>query len=128
MSAFSEKIAKPKTGLYRVADFEDNKEITHVISHLLEDQPMFEKKMDILCFEDTGRQLQLNITNAEFLITNFGDDPATWSGKRVTLALAPYGRESKLGIRLRLPDPNGDGAAAPTATPAATNLDDEIPF
>jgi hypothetical protein len=141
MSAYSEKIAKQKTGTFKVADFEPNKEITLTISDLLEDVPMFDKEVDLLCFQETGRQLQMNITNAEFLIDKFGDDPEKWNGKRVTLGLAPYGRENKLGIRVKLPGTSGDGAAAfgqnrgaPSSAPApmqtdpSASLDDEIPF
>ena len=83
MSAYSEKIARAKQqGLYKVADLlgMKDKQVTHTISHLLEDTAMFGREIDILCFVDTGKQLQVNITNGEFLINNFGEDPESWAG------------------------------------------------
>jgi len=75
MSAHSEKIARAKQqGLYKVADLL-GKEVTHTISHLLEDAAMFNREIDVLCFVDTARQLQVNITNGDWLINNFGEDP-----------------------------------------------------
>jgi hypothetical protein len=126
MSAYSEKIKRMReTGLYKVADFEGGKEVTHTIDRLLEDQVMFEREMDILCFTDTGRQLQVNVTNGETLIGLFGDDPDKWGGQRVTLYLAPYGKEGKLGIRLKAA--TGNGPTLPVRSRAA-EMDDEIPF
>ena len=59
MSAFSDRIRDQKNkGLYKVADFEGGKEVTHIISHLLEAVEMFGKEVDILNFSDTARQLQ----------------------------------------------------------------------
>jgi hypothetical protein len=132
MSAFSDRIRSQKSkGFYKVADLEGGKQITHTISHLLEEMEMFGKTVDILCFVDTGRQLQLNQTTAEFLLNALGDDPKTWPGKRVTLFLAEYeyDKEKKLGIRLKLPDASasGDGATLPTRA-GKGDLDDEIPF
>jgi hypothetical protein len=135
MSAFSDRVRSQKKGFFKVADFEGGKEETHVISHLDEEMEMFGKTMDILNFIDTGRQFQLNQTNAEFLLDAFGDDPQAWNGKRVTLHLAEYeyNREKKLGIRLKLPDApparaeTGDGAV-PVKRTRSADLDDEIPF
>jgi len=107
MSAYSEKIARAKQqGLYKVADLL-GKEVTHTISHLLEDAVMFNREMDILCFVDTGKQLQVNLTNGEWLIDNFGSDPNDWPGHRVTLFVGEYEfkkGETKQGIRLKRPD------------------------
>jgi hypothetical protein len=128
MSAFSERVrSQREKGLYKVADFESG-EKTHTISHLDEEMELYGKTMDILNFVDTGRQLQVNQTNAEFLLENFGDDPETYPGKRVTLYLADYeyNREVKKGIRLKLP---GAPAAGDGAVPTRrTDLDDEIPY
>ena len=52
---------------------------------------VFDDKKDVLCFEDTGRQLVLNVSNAETLIALFGDEPNNWAGRRVTLYLGSYG-------------------------------------
>ena len=84
MSAYSEKIAKQKeTGFYRVADFETVREVTHTMTYLLEDVPLFDgAKKDVLCFEDTARQFVLNVTNAETLLTVLGDDPNKWAGRQ----------------------------------------------
>jgi hypothetical protein len=131
MSAFSERIRSQKKGFYKVADLEGGSEITHVISHLLEAVPMFGKNVDILCFSDTGRQLQLNQTTAEYLIDKLGDNPEAWAGKRVCLYLASYEYEgeTKMGIRLKLPNApaSGDGAVVPVRA-RKDDLSDDIPF
>ena len=102
MSAYSEKVAKAKHGFYRVADFETVREVTHTIAYLLEDQVVFDgEKKDILCFEDTGRQLILNVTNAEMLIALFGDEPNGWAGRRVTLYRGSYGKDNKPCVRVK---------------------------
>jgi hypothetical protein len=120
MSAYSEKIARAKQqGLYKLSDFANGEEKTHTISCLLEDVVKFEREMDVLCFTDTGKQLQLNITNGSWLIDNFGDDPNDWGGHRVTLYVGEYefkGREKQRGIKLK--QPYGP----------ANNIDDEIPY
>jgi hypothetical protein len=136
MSEFSERIRSQKKGFYKVADLEGGIEVTHVISHLDENMEMFGKTVDVLNFVDTGRQFQLNQTNAEFLLDNFGDDPEAWNGKRVTLYLASYeyNRETKMGIRLKLPGSPafGDGQTRvlpPQPAPdRKRDLDDEVPF
>jgi hypothetical protein len=139
MSAFSERIRGQKKGFFKVADLEGG-EKTLTISHLDEEMEMFGKTVDILNFQETGQQLQLNQTTSEWLLENLGDDPEKYSGKRVTLYLAEYeyNREKKQGIRLRLPGTptpkltvSGDGQAHVRPAPAAdrkTDLDDEIPF
>ena len=134
MSAFSERIRDQKQGFYKVADFEGGKELTHTISHLDEAVEMFKKTVDILNFSDTARQLQLNQTNAEFLLDTFGDDPNTYRGKQVTLYLAEYEYkdEKKLGIRLKRADTAAAAASAERArvrlAGGRTAMDDEIPF
>ena len=141
MSAFSERIRNSTRGFLKVSDLEGGKEVTHTISHLDEEMEMFGKTLDILNFSDTGKQLSLNQTNAEFLLDAFGDDTEKWAGQAVTLYLAEYefNKEKKLGIRLKkaaakegvviLPT-RGDGASK-TPTRSASrkaDLDDEIPF
>jgi hypothetical protein len=140
MSAFSERIRSQKKGLFKVADLEGGKELTLTISHLDEEMEMFGKTVDILNFQETGQQLQLNFTTAEFLLDNFGDDPSNYADKKVTLYLAnyEYNRETKLGIRLKLPGlpaavlaaeqhQRGDGQTRVRPERKA-DLDDEIPF
>ena len=136
MSAFSDRIRDQKNkGLYKAADFEGGKEVTHIISHLLEAVEMFGKEVDILNFSDTARQLQINQTNAEFLLDAFGDDPQKWGGKPVTLHLAEYDfkGEKKPGIRLKQADTAAAEASATRARARLTDgkaaaMDDEIPF
>jgi len=126
MGTYRAKLDRMKeTGFYKVADFEEGREDTHIIDHLMQDVTMFDRKMDILCFKDTGRQLQLNYTNGETLWTLFGE-PENWEGKTITLFLAPYNKDGKLGIRVKA----ANGAALPSvpATIERPNLDDEIPF
>jgi hypothetical protein len=141
MSAFSDKIRGGKKGFFKVADLEGGKERTLTISHLDEDMEVFGRTVDLLNFVETGQQLQLNQTNAEWLLDHLGEDPTTWKGKRVVLYLAPYTYEgeTKQGIRLKLP-----GAAKPqpptrsnpptrSSAPKGngdrrSDLDDEIPF
>ena len=136
MSAFSDRIRDQKNkGLYKAADLEGGKEVTHIISHLLEEVEMFGKTVDILNFSDTARQLQLNQTNAEFLLDAFGDDPQAWGGKPVTLYFVEYDfvkGEKKPGIRLKKADTAAAEASATQARARLTDgkaaMDDEIPF
>jgi hypothetical protein len=121
--------------MYKVADLEGGKELTHVISHILEEVEMFGKTVDILNFSDTARHLQLNQTNAEFLLNAFGDDPQAWGGKAVTLYLAEYDfkGEKKFGIRLKQADTaaaeaSATRARARVADGKAADMNDEIPF
>ena len=145
MSAFSDRIRSQTKGLYKVADLEGGKEITHTISHLDEQMEMFGKVLDILNFSDTGRQLSINQTNAEWLLNNLGNNPEQWAGQTVTLYLAEYEYGEKKGqtIRLKLPGDatkpaakdgtiipaQGDGASKNPARSASrkADMDDEIP-
>jgi hypothetical protein len=110
MSAFSERIRSQKKGFFKV------------------------KTVDILNFQETGQQLQLNQTTSEWLLDHLGTEPEAWAGKKVTLFLDEYtyDKEKKLGVRLRLPGEPALGGDGPTrARPAAdrkTDIDDEIPF
>jgi hypothetical protein len=135
MSAFSDRIRDQKNkGFYKTADLNGGKELTHTIDYLDEAVEMFGKTMDILNFADTARQLQLNQTNAEFLLDTFGDDPKTWRGKQVTLYLAEYEYkdEKKLGIRLKRADTAAAAASVERArvrlADGKTAMDDEVPF
>src|SRR5262249_47455537 len=135
MSAFSDRIRDQKNkGMYKVADLEGGKELTHTIDYLDEEVQMFGKTMDILNFSDTDRQLQLNQTNAEFLLDAFGDDPKTWRGKPVTLYLAEYeyNKEKGLGIRLKRAAAAAAEASAKRAlvrqADGKATMDDEVPF
>jgi hypothetical protein len=135
MSAFSERIRDQKTGFYKAAEFPNGKQATHTISHLDEAIEMFDKTVDILNFSDTARQLQLNQTNAEFLLDTFGDEPEAWTGKQVTLYGHEYDirGEKKLGIRLKRADAAAAEASAVRAqkrqlTDGKVDMDDEIPF
>jgi hypothetical protein len=143
VSAFSEKVARQKRGYFRTADLDEVRELTLTIAFLAEDQSVFDEVKDVLYFEDDGRQLQLNVTNAEQLISLFGDEPSGWAGRRVTLYLTTYGKENKSCIRLKAPGAptqaatdvspkptGGNGTAketARTAQPPAP-FNDEIPF
>ena len=76
MSEISKRILRNSTkGFYRADDLKGGREVTHVIHHLDEEMVMYGKTKDILNFSDTGKQLSLNQTNAEFLLDTFGDDP-----------------------------------------------------
>jgi hypothetical protein len=133
MSAFSERIRSQKKGFFKVADLEGGKELTLTISHIDEEVALFDKTVDMLNFQETGQQLQLNQTNAEFLLDKFGDDPKTYSGQRVTLYLAEYeyNKEKGLGIRLKLPGAPAIGDGQTRAAPRSDrkpDFDDKIPF
>ena len=139
MSAFSERIrSSTNKGFYKVKDLNDinGGEITLTISRLDEEMKMFDKTMDILNFKETGKQLALNQTTAEWLLTNLGDDPKQYPGKRVTLYLGQYKYEgeTKLGIRLRLPNATSPAISNTPVRPSATgnggnaDPDDAIPF
>ena len=86
---------------------------------------VFDDKKDVLVFTDTGRQLPLNVTNAEVLINSFGDEPHAWAGKRVTMYLGQYGKDRKPCLRLKAAA--GNGAATHQAGTASLSSD-EIPF
>jgi hypothetical protein len=120
MSKFSERIRDQKQGFYKVADLEGGKELTHTISHLDEAVQLWGKTVDVLNFLDSARQLQLNLTTAEFLIDSFGDEPKAWEGRAVTLYLADYEYkgEKKLGIRLKRADAAAAEASSKRARPA----------
>jgi hypothetical protein len=124
MSEFSERVKKARKGFFKASELQEGEEITLTISHLLESVAMFNKEVDLLCFKETGRQLQLNQTTSEWLIEALGDDPETWGGKRVVLFLAEfqYEGETKMGIRLKLPEP------ATSEEPAQRETDGDIPF
>jgi hypothetical protein len=127
-SEFAKRVrAARDKGLFKVADFVGGKELTLTITYLLEEVEMFEKTVDLLNFQETGRQLQLNQTTAEWLIDNLGDDPEEWPGQQVTLYLGTYeyNKETKHGIRLRLPDIAPSPKAEFTPEP---DIDDDVPF
>jgi hypothetical protein len=135
MSAFSERIRSQSKGTFKVADFEKTKELALTIASLDEAVQMFGKEVDLLNFVETGKQLQLNQTTAEFLLDNFGDDPKTWPGKKLVLYLTTfeYQGETKSGIRLRLlgttaPKPGDSKTRAQSADVRKPDLDDEIAF
>ena len=119
MSSFSEKVAAQKRGaIFKVPDLKEGEELTHTVAFLVEDEVVFGEKRDVLYFENTDKRLVLNLTNSETLIALLGDDPTTWPGQPVALFLAPYGREGKLGIRIKTPATQGD-APKPTDTSRA---------
>ena len=131
MSAFSDRVRANRTGLFKVADFDGGKEQTFTISHLDEAMEMFGKTVDLLNFKETGQQLQLNLTTAEWLLDNLGDDPKQWAGKRVTLFLGDYEYNKKKVAGIHLKHPGKDGAAAPAPKKPALSrpeFDDEVPF
>ena len=128
MSAFSDRVRSQKKGMFKVADFDGGKELTLTISRLDEEVEIFGEIKDILNFEETGQQLALNQTTAEWLINNLGDDPETWPGQKVVLYLGEYefNREKKFGIRLKM---LGQASPATQALPLRRQvLDDDIPF
>jgi hypothetical protein len=143
MSAFSDRIRNQReeqkeTGLFKVEHLKPNKELLLTVAHLDEGIEMFNKRVDLLNFQETGQQLQLNLTTAEWLIDNLGDDPEQWAGQQVVLYLAEYtyNKEIKQGIRLKLPGAATQTATPPTrkrSAPSAGNgnkpaFDDEVPF
>jgi hypothetical protein len=119
MSAFSKRIRGKESGFFKVADLENGERMLTIL-RLDEDVVMFNEPRDILNFVETGKQLTLNQTNAEFLLDNFGDEPATYEGKRVVLFLAEYTYEGKkgTGVRLKLP-------GAPAAKPPAPRSEEK---
>jgi hypothetical protein len=125
---YRDKLEKMKArGFYRVSDFEEGKEVVHVIDHLMQDCKMFDRTIDILNFKDTARQLQMNVTNGELLFDMFGE-PDNWEGKAIALYLAPYGISGKLGIRVKAANGVTPSVPAPVKQSTDVDLDDEIPF
>jgi hypothetical protein len=78
--------------------------------------------MDLLIFRDTGKQLQVNVTNGTTLIELFGEEPDDWHGHRITLFVQEY-KEGKFGIRIRSAEKKSNGSL-----PANKDFDDKIPF
>ena len=140
-ASFADRIRGQKKGFFKVADLEGG-ERTLAIKRLDEELEVFGKTVDVLNFVETGQQLQLNQTTSEWLLDNFGDDPAKWAGQKVTLYLAEYeyNKEKKLGIRLKLPDAVSGEVIPPKTTPARSPnpkgngdrksdpFNDEVPF
>lgn len=131
MSAFSERVRSRKSSFFKVGDFEGGKEIILTIKYLDEEVAMFDKTIDILSFIETAQQLSVNQTVAEWLLDNLGDDPEKWAGQQVSLYLGTYeyNKETKQGIRLKLPGTPGDAQTRtrPAADPKP-DIDDAIPF
>ena len=132
MSEFSKRVrAQRDKGLFKVADFKNGPQV-YTISHLDEQMVMFNKEVDLLNFQETGRQLQLNQTTSEWLLDNLGDDPDEYAGQQVELFLADYTYEgeTKQGIRLRRPAESTPKpkAAKKTDHIPDPDLDDEIPW
>ena len=127
MSDYRDKIMRQKTGYFRTADFDQVKELELTIDHLAQDVVVFEEVKDVLHFVEDGRQLQLNITNAETLMGLLSDEPAQWQGKKITLYLTTYEKRGVQApcIRIRAP---GNSLKAISSTAPAPDLDDEIPF
>jgi hypothetical protein len=140
MSAFSERVRSQQHGFLKVSDIDRDTPWTLTITSLEEQVEVFSETKDVLHFKETGKQLALNQTTAEWLIINLGDNPQNWKGKQVVLHLAEYKYEgeTKLGIRLRLPNATSPQrkppmSNAPTRSSAAGNggkadPDDAIPF
>jgi hypothetical protein len=144
MSAFSERVRaqreeQKETGLFKIEHLKPNKELLLTVRHLDEQIEMFNKQVDLLNFEETGQQLPLNLTTAEWLIANLGDDPEQWAGKQVVLYLGEYiyNKETKQGIRLKLPGASTQTPTPPARKPASapsagngskSDMDDSIPF
>jgi hypothetical protein len=135
MSEFSERVRNQRKGFFKPVDFENGREETHTVAFLDEAVEMFGKQIDILNFHTTARQLQLNMTTAEWLIANLGDDPKDWAGKEVVLYLGEYeyNNVTKYGVRLKLPDQpstttNGPPPQLQALPPRKQDLDDEVPF
>jgi hypothetical protein len=136
MSEFSERVRSQQSGFLKVSDIDRDTPWTLTIASLQEQVEVFGELKDVLHFKETGKQLALNQTTAEWLLTNLGDDPKQYPGKRVTLYLGQYKYEgeTKLGIRLRLPNATSPAISNTPVRPSATgnggnaDPDDAIPF
>jgi hypothetical protein len=136
MSAFSDRIRanRKAKGVFKVADFEGG-EKTFTIAGLDEGMQIFGKSVDLLCFQETGQQFQLNQTTSEWLLDHLGDEPSGWIGKRVTLFLDEYTYEGETKVGIRLKRPVASATREPTRSSAPTpgngkrsDLNDEIPY
>jgi hypothetical protein len=132
MSSYRDKITRQKqTGYFRTADFEQVKELVLTIDHLDQDEMVFDKQQDVLHFVEDGRQLTLNVTNAETLMDLLGDEPAQWPGRQIVLFLTTYEkRNGELApcIRIRAPGSTVVALKTTSSIAPAPDLDDEIPF
>src|SRR5262249_5576519 len=133
MSKFSERIRgnRKVKGVFKVADFEGG-EKTFTIAGLDEGLQVFGKSVDLLCFEETEHQFQLNQTTSEWLLDHLGDEPSGWIGKRVTLFLDEftYEGETRVGIRLKRPVATATRPPPRSSAPAPAHSDpdDSIPY
>lgn len=76
----------------------------------------------VLYFEETGKKLVVNATNAETIAALHGREAEGWIGKRITLfpTRAKFGRETVDAIRVRERVQPRKGGATPAPAPTAT--------
>jgi hypothetical protein len=126
----------PQTGMFTAADFKDigDEGITFTIDRLELDVEVGMNTRDVVYFQEDGRGLSLNQTNAHAIEKLYGDSD-NWPNKKVNLFLdrtVKFNDQIKPGVRVRSPKEAGNGPQ-PSAkqTPSVRerpSLDDEIPF
>ncbi len=88
----------------------------------------------VLYFNGGQKGLVLNITNAQAIAEDYGDDTEAWAGQEIVLFIQKVTFQGKLtpAIRVRVqatPQPVVQRAPAPPAPePDAAPLNDEIPW
>ena len=92
----------------------------------LKDKDGSTKRKFVVFFAGEDKSLVLNKTNAQRLAQAYGKDRAEWIGAGVELyaEMTSLGKE---GVRLR-PLRQAAAAAPPATKPAASDMNEEIPF
>ena len=99
--------------------------IKQVVEGVQKDKDGFEKPQLVLHFEETEKQLGLNVTNTKAVIAALGDETDDWVGGKITLFTTYVndpGGNSVLSIRIKQKAAGAKAATAPAIT------DEDIPF
>jgi hypothetical protein len=127
----------PKQGIFSAEDFTDigDEGITLTIARLELDVGIGNSTRDVVYFEDDGRGLSLNMTNAHTIEKLYGDSK-DWPGKKLNLYLdhtVTFNNQPKPGVRVRAPKEDGNGptprlpaAIVPKRPSLKEDLDDSL--
>ena len=99
--------------------------IKQVVEGVQKDKDGFGKPQLVLHFEETEKQLGLNVTNTKAVIAALGDETDDWVGGKITLFTTYVndpGGNSVLSIRIKQKAAGAKAATAPAIT------DEDIPF
>ncbi len=93
------------------------------------------KSVPVLYFRDKSKGMVLNKTNAGTLAMVYGDETNNWPGQPLSIFTADTSYQGKMckGLRVRIPQRNGQPAAEPEqqpdyVPPEGAGGNDDIPF